>query len=71
MEIMRNFQLNKSSETGAGGGGHNRVKCLPSLFSVRLFISDEKLTTKKKVYVEHRKNLPDRYSVCQLNGSRK
>lgn len=63
MEIMRNFQLNKSSETG---GGHNRVKCLPSLF-----ISDEKLTTKKKVYVEHRKNLPDRYSVCQLNGSRK
>lgn len=68
MEIMRNFQLNKSSETG---GGHNRVKCLPSLFSVRLFISDEKLTTKKKVYVEHGKNLPDRYSVCQLNGSRK
>lgn len=47
MEIMRNFQLNKSSETG-GGGGHNRVKCLPSSFSVRLFISDEKLTTKKK-----------------------
>lgn len=69
MEIMRNFQLNKSSETG--GGGHYRVKCLPSLFSVRLFTSDEKLTTKKKVYVEHRKNLPDRYSVCQLNGSRK